>query len=179
MRVTNKQINQWGSYTDRADNYDDSADIAAFVDFMQTDKHLKEYIKLKLPGAKSIRPKPDGDFGVDVGISDTENVLGILDIERWSAWKEDWPSHYMYISFLSRKDKYLDNKLPFFMVYFNYTRHKLLIVDGADIKQYAPRDKSFASGKGIDRIRPIPFWHGHIFGQVTEREKQIFKYAGD
>lgn len=182
MKVTKEQINEWGStYNDRADSFDDTDDITILMECVLWDESLLTYIKQYIPEniKVSFRKHPDGPYGVDLGIveSNTNNRICNLDVERWSQWKDEWPSNYRCISFLARKDKFLKQDVPFFMCYFNYYRSKLLIVEEHDILNTPALDKKFASGKGIDKIRSLPFNVGHIFGIVTDKEKRQFNYA--
>ncbi len=181
-RVSKTQIGRWGSYADRADSFDDVEDIHVFIHMCSSNLDLRNYIidklNLSTPTETNFRKHPDGQFDVDLGIVDKSgNRLLNIDIERWSVWAEDWPAHYKCISFLGRKDKFLNRGVPFLMCYFNHDRSKVLIAEESDILKTPSLDKEF-KGKGvIDKIRSLPFSVGRIFGDVTEREKRLFKYA--
>lgn len=181
MKVTKDQITQWGSYEDRYNSFDDRDDISELIEIIRRDRRLLIYMKQYLPEELnlSFRIHPDGPYGVDLGIVETGTHKRIcnFDVERWSQWQEEWPHNYRCISFLARKDKFLKQGVPFFMCYFNYYRNKLLIVEEHDILNTPAADKKFASGKGIDKIRSLPFNVGHIFGIVTDKEKRQFNYA--
>ena len=45
MGYRNDQINEWGSYEDRKNSYDDDADLNIFKEMVQTNGALRSYIK--------------------------------------------------------------------------------------------------------------------------------------
>ena len=102
------------------------------------------------------------------------SFLLAVDIERWSKWNEDWPSNYRYVSFLSRKLKFVHKHKSFVMVFFNYDRTKFICVNRDDIIKY-PSGGRYTQGK-MDSVIKIPFDDTRIYGsELTEREKFLFK----
>ena len=45
MGYRNDQINEWGSYEDRKDSYDDAQDLKIFTEMVRTNGRLRSYIK--------------------------------------------------------------------------------------------------------------------------------------
>jgi len=177
-RVDNTHRTQWGSvFQDRTNSYDDKQDIQRLSWLSNEDPSFKKYLQDRLPDlAHVIRPHPDGQYGVDVGlISNSGTRLGNMDLERWRNWGSDWPSFYKGIHFLARKDKYLESDLPFFMAYWNNDRTRLLMVDKETILQYPVQQKTIKQNNTVDSLRIIPLRCGYIFGEVTETEGKLFK----
>lgn len=178
MLVTRAQKTEWGSYSDRRNSFDDDDDIKRFMMMVHNDTSLKDYLRSFIPkGTFSFKPKPDGQYGVDLGLfSEQGNPVATIDIERWSAWKDDWPSYYKHIHFLGRKEKFLNqHDAPFFMAFLNYTRKKVIMISQKDIDKYPTINKYFSYKKVSDRVRELPMSEGHIFGEnITTREQGLF-----
>jgi len=179
--VKKEDISNWANYNDRKSNYDDSRDIDNLIVMMRDNSDLNEYVKSFLPKVEmNLVSKPFGDYGVDIGIRNlkTGSIIGTLDVERWSVWKEDWPVFYNHIHFLGRKDKFLNQGIPFFMCYFNFNMSKVLVVSENTIEKFPTIRKTFKTKNVDDRVKEIPLSEGHIFGKnVTSRERKLFKYA--
>ena len=45
MGYRNDQINEWGSYEDRKNSYDDDSDLNIFIEMVKTNGALRSYIK--------------------------------------------------------------------------------------------------------------------------------------
>lgn len=176
--VSSKDINRWGSYKDRQNSFDDVDDLVAFAEMCVSNPKLNEYIKSYFPEpGLSITPKPDGDKGVDLGIVNSgKEIIGTVDVERWSAWDSEWPSFYKWIHFLGRKDKFLRaSDQPFFMAYLNYSQNKVLIVDKDTLLQFPTKEKLFQAKGVVDKVKEIPMYLGRIFGEhLTEMEQSLF-----
>jgi len=179
MRITQAHKTTWGSYGDRKDSFDDDKDVELFVKMIHSNLSLQEYIKPYIPkGTFSFRPKPNGTYGVDLGMFSEQNELvATIDIERWSAWDKDWPFYYKHIHFLERKEKFLNQyDKPFFMAFLNYSRDKVLMIDKDSINKYPTIDKYFQYKGVTDRVRELPMSEGHVFGtNLTVREKEHFQ----
>lgn len=183
MIVTSKQISQWGSYSDRKDSFDDTSDLIVFAQMCIDNPNLNKFIKSRVLNTHSghkIKSKPFGDMGVDLGIYDGSGLLvATLDVERWSAWDQEWPSYYKWIHFLGRKDKFLNQyAVPFFMAYLNYSKNKVIVLDQGTLSKYETRSKYF-QGKGMwDDVKEIPISEGNLFGKgFTMREMSLFGIA--
>lgn len=179
-QVTKQQINRWGNYEDRKDNFDDDADYHCFLSHTKSNKELQKYLLQFLPkhGDCTWKLKPDGDYGIDVALIDknTGKKLLCVDLERWSAWKNEWPSYYRYLHFLGRKDHFLEEPEQFLMVFFEYNRNKLIILDKETIKKYPTKRKWFAYKQLHDNVKEMKMSDGHIFGtNITERERKNFR----
>lgn len=181
--VTKQQKQQWGSYSDRRNNFDDDGDIIAFKTLCCKNKDLMDYIKKYLPkGDYKWVSKPDGNYGVDMGVlnEDTGEICLTMDLERWSQWKEDWPSYYRYLHFLGRKDKYLEKDIPFIMVFLNYNQDKVILLDKGTLNRYETREKYFSHKNCNDMVKEIPMKDGYVFGSnITDRELNNFRTVSD
>ena len=177
MKVTNIERTKWGSYEDRTNSYDDNTDIQIFCNMVKTNESLKNYLTSFLTETPDIlRTKPHGDYGVDLGIVHNDELVATIDLERWSAWNEEWPSYYRYIHFLARKEKFLNqHESPFFMAFLNFKRDKVLMISKDDIQKYPTKEKFFQVKNRTDMVRELPLSVGHVFGEnITEKERSIF-----
>lgn len=172
-----EQINAWGSMNDRKDSYDDDADVLFFKN-----NFAKRYVTAFQE--MQILPKPDGPFGVDIGLYREGKLVGTMDIERSRAdgWNPDWPEYYRHISFLSRKEKFLyqHKDLPFTMVYLNHNRTKVLLVGQKALLSRSSKGVRFQNGFG-ERKREIPYineegkHNGTLFGlEFSDKERKLF-----
>ena len=163
--ITKEDINKFGSYTDRRNHFDDELDVDAFIAFLKT---------IYIDGNVEYRKKPFGEYGVDLGVYVNGKLSFTVDVERWSAWENEWPHFYSHVSFLGRKEKFLKRKENFVMVNFNYNRTKFICIDKKDIVKYPTIDRH-TKGK-LDKVRKISFDDARLYGlELTEREKSLFK----
>ena len=192
-----EQINEWGSsFDDRKDSYDDSSDIQIFTQMVnhhhrdekdlmvQSPPLLRTYFQKELnlclgeENSFRLQEKPNGPFGVDMSIEVNQQMVATLDLERSGPWDTEWPSYYRCISFLSRKEKFLNQykDLPFFMVYLNKSRNKVLIVNKKDILKFPTIGTRFKKGKGFGQgKKEIDYSCGNLFGSnTTLLEEKIF-----
>lgn len=182
MNHVNQQLKtQWGSYSDRQDSFDDSEDISRFITMVGESHPLKKYIKNFIGSGDYVWvPHPDGEYGVDLALVEktTQKRIVNFDLERWSAWKNEWPNFYRNIHFLGRKEKFLNKGVPFLMCYLNYNRDRVLVVDEDVIKKYPTVDTHFKKKDVIDTLKKIPLTLGNIFGKYSETESILFQ-TGD
>lgn len=164
--ITKQDINKFGSYSDRKNNFDDDQDVSVMVEFLSTmyrDKNI------------SFKEKPFGIYDVDLGVYIDDKLSITVDVERWSAWTDDWPSYYRHVSFLGRKEKFLNRSTNFLMAYLNFDRTKVLCVDKKSIMKY-PTIERHTKGK-LDLIKQVGFHEARLYGpNLTDREKTLFKY---
>lgn len=175
--VNQEMKTQWGSYSDRENSFDDSEDINKFLEITQSDEPILGYFRNFIEkGDYYWKPHPDGKYGVDLALigEDGERIAN-FDLERWSAWKYDWPDFYKAIHFLGRKEKFLNKGVPFFMCYLNFNRDRVLIVDEQTINKYPTVEKHFKNKNVTDTLKRIPLSLGSIFGRYTQKESTLFR----
>ena len=184
MGYRNDQINEWGSYEDRKDSYDDDSDLNIFAEMVRTNGRLRSYIKqhtglCQFTGRAALKTKPNGPYGVDMGVYDEEkNHIANLDVERWDKWDEDWPAFYKHISFLTRKLKFVEEDKQFFMAYLNRSRNKVLMITKESFPFTLNRTVYFKNGFKENK-KEIPFDYGTIFASgenITDKEKELFSW---
>jgi len=164
--ITNSDINKFGSYSDRKNHFDDDQDVTIMINFL-----TKMYKNQNV----SFIEKPFGIYDVDLGVYIDGTLTVTVDVERWSAWTNDWPSYYKHVSFLGRKEKFLQRPTNFLMSYFNFDRTKVLCVDKKSIMKY-PTIERHTKGK-LEGIKQVGFHEARLYGQgLTDREKTLFKY---
>jgi hypothetical protein len=183
-QVSKQMKNEWGSqFKDRQNSYDDGKEYNRFVELCRANVNLRKYIEQYIPESvpKSslwLRSKPDGDYGIDSALinKETNEKIINIDFERWSEWKNDWPSYYRCLHFLGRKDHFLNEDIPFLMVYFNNNMDKLIIVDKDTVKKYTTFSKYFIHKKCSDNVKEMKLSDGWIYGDnITDREYEIFQ----
>jgi|TARA_B100002003_G_scaffold251218_1_gene293698 hypothetical protein len=179
-KVNKEQINEWGSnFSDRKNNFDDSPDVRMFIHHTLNDTTLQQYLLNYIPDGISCKWQyhPDDKYGIDVALVDETGKKHLLiDLERWKQWDNEWPAKYKYISFLARKSHFLEEPVPFLMVFMSNRLNKLLIVDKESIKKYRIEDKFFQKWGKTDKVRKVKFSEGNLFGtNITDIEKGMFK----
>lgn len=174
------QVKTWGEqFKDRNNSFDDNQEIKIFMETVTKNTELRNYILQFIPNISEncvFEPHPNGQYGVDLGIRDRGNgnkLVMVFDLERWSVWNNDFPSFYKYLSFLSRKNKFLRDDIPFVMVWQNNDCSKYLMVDDTIIRETEPEEVTFKNGF-VDQVRKIPLQKGTIFGQTGYRENTYF-----
>lgn len=164
MRVTNVERTRWGNYHDRTNSFDDTDDINAFIRIVKRNESLKEYIRSYVgKGNLQFVPHHFGKYSVDITLLRDGTPVADFDVERWSQWKDTWPEYYRHIHFLGRKEKFLQEERPFFMVYLNFPRNECLIVEKETIQQYPTITKTFKMKKVSDRVKEIPLSEGRRY----------------
>jgi hypothetical protein len=180
-QVTKEQKKEFGSYVDRKDSFDDDEDYDYFIKHTLINKNLQNFLLQYIPKDKNCgwKFKPDGKYGIDLALmdNDTNTKLLQIDLERWGAWKDEWPAFYKYLHFLGRKDHFLLEDEPFLMVFLEYNRNKLIVVDKNTIKKYRTINKWFQHKQCYDWVKPMRMCEGHIFGNnITSIERNNFIY---
>jgi len=182
MGYRNDQINEWGSYEDRKNSYDDDQDLKIFIEMVKTNGALRSYIKRhtdldQFTDQAALKTKPNGLYGVDMGVYDErKNHIANLDVERWDKWDDDWPAFYRHISFLTRKLKFVEEDKQFFMAYLNRSRNKVLMITKESFPFHDNKVVYFKNGFKENK-KEIPFDYGTIFGEnITEKEKELFSW---
>jgi len=159
-------IKQYGSsLSGRKDNFDDDIEVRKFINFAKN-YYSNKYVFVD---------KPYGKYGVDIGIRLDDKIVHTFDVERWNSWDKDWPHYYKYISFLGRKEKFLNVPNNFTMVWFNNSLNKMIVVSKKNLLGVPTVSKQFSSNKKVDRVKKVPFNMGHLIGSnLTEQEKRLF-----
>lgn len=176
--VTKKHREKWGFYSDRANSFDDSEDITQFIALSKQEEGIVEYMRTVVEFNEYYWvPHPDGQYGVDLALveKDTNKRIANFDLERWSAWKYDFPYFYKAIHFLGRKEKFLNQDVPFFMCYLNYHRDRVLMVEETVINEYPTVSVHFQKKNVTDSLKKIPLNLGNIFGNYTMNEQRLFR----
>ena len=162
--ITQKQISHLGKMEDRKNQYDDSKEMKVFRNFCK--KH-----------GLILVDHPKGQKDVDCAVYDKNGELQFyadLERSRKDKWNNDWPYYWSRVSFLQRKDRYIDKDDPFKMVWFNHQLTKIIVCKKEQILKY-PIETFEYCGK-IDIRRSIPFDETTLFGTgFSDREKSLFK----
>jgi len=150
-------IQTYANAIDRVDHYDDSRELRAFASFLRRQYDPQTY---------RVVEKPDGAYGVDLGIVTHTGVrVGAFDLERCLSWRDDWPAHWQSLSFLARKDRYL-REAQFGMVWFNASITTCVVAWKEDILAAPIQTRTFAGQSYTDRVRRVPFAAGTLIGDT-------------
>jgi hypothetical protein len=161
--ITKDTILEYGTFSDRTDSYDDGKESEIFVKFLIS-KYSNEY---------KIVEKPNGKFGVDIGVYCNGELCCAFDLERCKTWKDDWPSNWRCVSFLDRKSKYLEYP-EFGMVWFNNNLTKFAIAWKEDILKFPVTNRNMPNGQ-IDRVRKVDFKYSKLYGpSFNSNEMRVF-----
>ena len=143
--------------------YNDKPERDAFKKMIRSDPFLrnfiKEYCKLDINYAPYREiDDPLGPYAVDMGIVDkNENMVCLIEVDVFFAWKDEWPSYYKWCHRLARKEKYWkDTTYPYINITFN-TNHKNGIMTTREIEsRYPVIDKWFKQKQMTERLREVP-----------------------
>jgi len=164
--IDKSDIKQFGSYSDRKNNFDDNQEVNVMINFL-TEMYEND-------STVHIKTKPLGIYDIDIGVYWKDKLVVGVDVERWSVWNTDWPNFYSHVSFLGRKEKFIRKNMDFIMAYFNYDLSKVILLDKQSILKYPTVDRH-TKGK-VDRIKKISFDDAKLYGSnLTDREKSLFK----
>lgn len=180
MNVTKSQIEKYGKvFEDRSTSFDDLGDLDFFIhNHLRKDSSFREYIAFIVGDMPlTVGRHVDGPYGVDISLfnHDTKERVLDIDLERWNAWRSEWPTNYRWIHVLGRKTKYVDSDTPFLFCPMSRNRDRFLAVDTEVIKRYPVKTKNFVVKGHSDRVREVPMNQGHVFGAYTNKEKRLFK----
>ena len=166
--IKSTTIIKYATAEDRIDQFDDSRELRVFKAFLEHWYDPKTY---------RVVEKPDGPYGVDLALVTTQGDLACaFDLERCLSWRDDWPSHWRSLSFLARKNHYLDFA-QFGMVWFNAFLTTCVIAWKDDILLAPVETRRFAKQSYTDRVRLVPFEAGRLIGhQFAPGEMQRFSH---
>lgn len=143
--------------------YDDKPERNAFKKFVKEDdktlEFLYDYMNLETDVRYKIVDDPLGERRVDLGIVNTETgkLVGIVEVDVYESWKDEWPKYYKWNHRLLRKEKYyIDNDLPYINITFN-TKYTSGICSTRELEQkYPVKHKEFKQFGKKDYVREIP-----------------------
>ena len=143
--------------------YNDKPERDAFRNMIRNDSTLKNFIKeycqLNMNNVPySAIDDPLGPYGVDMGIVDKDkNIVCLVEVDVFFAWKDEWPSFYKWCHRLARKEKYWkDTTYPYVNITFS-ANHKDGIMTTREIEsQYPIKKKWFKNKKMHEQLREVP-----------------------
>ena len=148
--------------------YDDSAQRESFKKMMSSCKILKhflyEYFSLKDDKKYGFIEDPFGKTKVDMGIAcigadnmNSDVLVGLVEVDYYSKWKDTWPSNYKYCNRLVRKEKYYEPypKLPYINISFNVYGTDGILTTREMHEKYPIVDQWIPEIKKYDKLRRI------------------------
>jgi len=166
MLISSTTKRAYGTFEDRRDAFDDTTELQVF----------RSYLKTHYGASYTIVDKPYGMYAVDVGVfTATGQLHAAFDLERCKAWGADWPAYWKSLSFLARKDTYLQQYDTFGMVWFNHALTKFVLAWKDDILRFPVIQRTFARATYHDWVRAVEFNCGTLFGSdFGVRERSCF-----
>ena len=125
---------------------------------------LRVYFKIR--GPFELIHDPLGEYKVDMGVVDEDGkILGLIEVDVFFAWKNEWPSHYKWCHRLGRKRKYwINTPYPYINLTFS-ANHKDAIVTTREAEiQYPIKDKYFKNKQMTEQIVEVPISDALKFG---------------
>ena len=120
---------------------------------------LKDYSNLDFNnGPFTVIDDPLGPYAVDMGIVDkNKNIVCLVEVDVFFAWKKEWPSFYRWCHRLARKEKYwINTPYPYINITFS-ANHKDGIMTTREIEsQYPIIKKWFKQKKMHEQLREVP-----------------------
>jgi len=124
--------------------YNDEVQRTAFKKMMGSCKILSQFL-VKYVNCENtndtyyIKIDPLGDFKVDLGIlrvSD-DKVMGLVEVDVFNKWVDNWPRNYTKVNRLARKEKYYKDKgLPYVNISFNTSGTNGIMTDMETEQKY-------------------------------------------
>ena len=95
-------------------SYDDTNERAALRKFLQVNKPFQDFWKVYFgtPANSYLMEDPLGEYSVDLGIVDINHefiIHGLIEVDVFESWGENFPAHYKKFHVLERKLKYFQN----------------------------------------------------------------------
>ena len=143
--------------------YDDLPERTAFIRDMQTDSELKDFIydyfDLQIGKKYAIKSDPLGKYAVDLAVIDRETkaIKGLVEVDVFFSWKEQWPSYYKWCHRLERKTKYYEGtSYPYINITYNASRTEGFLTTRETEIKYPAKEKYFKIKEVYDRVREVP-----------------------
>ena len=127
----------------------------------------------------TLKEDPLGEFGVDLGIvNDKEHkIYGLIEVDVFNSWGEQFPSYYKKFHVLERKLKYFEGtNYKYLTCTFNNTHTQMACTTRENIEKchflYGVEDKYMTKINAYDRVVRCPldeniFWFGVKRGRKT------------
>jgi len=119
-----------------------------------------------------------GMYNIDLGLKniDTEEIVGLLEVDFYSIMNPHWPDNYWYIHGLLRKEKYRKWPHPSLFATINLHGDKAVIITKEKMASY-----KYDTRKKLgfyQWVAEIPMTEGMIVGRnITNKERRKFPNA--
>jgi len=148
--------------------YDDSAQRESFIKMYSSckilNKFLHKYFCLEPDKEYEFIEDPFGKTKVDMGMvcigagnMNSDVLVGLIEVDYYSKWKDTWPSNYKYCNRLVRKEKYYKSypELPYINITFNVYGTDGIITTKEMHEKYPIVDQYISGVNKMDRLRKI------------------------
>jgi hypothetical protein len=148
--------------------YDDSAQRKSFLKMVSSCKILNqflyEYFSLKNDKKYEFIEDPFGKTKVDMGMvcigagnMNSDVLVGLVEVDYYSKWKDTWPSNYKYCNRLVRKEKYYKPhpELPYINITFNVYGTDGILTTKEMHEKYPIVDQYISGVCKMDQLRRV------------------------
>ncbi len=148
--------------------YNDIPERKAVERLLTNDPNFKSWLQdyFQIDGPFQLVQDPLGEYKVDMGVVDKDGkILGLIEVDVYFSWKNEWPSHYKWCHRLGRKRKYwINTSYPYINITFS-VNHKDAIVTTREIEsQYPIKNKYFTNKQMTEQIVEVPISEAIKFG---------------
>ena len=148
--------------------YNDIPERKAVERLLTNDPNFKSWLQkyFQIDGPFQLVQDPLGEYKVDMGVVDKDGkILGLIEVDVFFSWKNEWPSHYKWCHRLGRKRKYwINTSYPYINITFS-VNHKDAIVTTREIEsQYPIKNKYFKYKQMTEQIVEVPISKAIKFG---------------
>jgi len=148
--------------------YNDIPERKAVERLLTNDPNFKSWLQkyFQIDGPFQLVQDPLGEYKVDMGVVDKDGkILGLIEVDVFFSWKNEWPSHYKWCHRLGRKRKYwINTPYPYINITFS-VNHKDAIVTTREIEsQYPIKNKYFKHKQMTEQIVEVPISEAIKFG---------------
>ena len=148
--------------------YNDIPERKAVERLLTNDPNFKSWLQkyFQIDGPFQLIQDPLGEYKVDMGVVDKDGkILGLIEVDVFFSWKNEWPSHYKWCHRLGRKRKYwINTPYPYINITFS-VNHKDAIVTTREIEsQYPIKNKYFKYKQMTEQIVEVPISEAIKFG---------------
>jgi len=148
--------------------YNDIPERKAVERLLTNDPNFKSWLQkyFQIDGPFQLVQDPLGEYKVDMGVVDKDGkILGLIEVDVFFSWKNEWPSHYKWCHRLGRKRKYwINTPYPYINITFS-VNHKDAIVTTREIEsQYPIKNKYFKYKQMTEQIVEVPISEAIKFG---------------
>ena len=148
--------------------YNDLPEREAVERLLLADKKFRDWLKeyFQIDGPFELIQDPLGKYKVDLGVVDADGkILGLIEVDVFFSWKDEWPPHYKWCHRLGRKEKYwINTPYPYINITFSVNHNDAIVTTREIESQYPIKDKWFKYKQMTEQVREVPISEAIKFG---------------